>query len=343
MKISFITLFLIIITNILFAINDSSKINIDTTYIKQTKDLLTTKVYLSSNTNKFEIQDIKNGNKLNYSPNAGLNLGFGLYYKWLGAAFSINLKNDEIAKKGKTEKLNLQLNILGQKNILYSSIQHYSGYYIENPNLYDTTWTNLLNYPHDKNINATSINFSWIYIFNNKKFSYKTSFKPKNIQKKSAGSLLIGTFANYNSIGTLNSILPDNSLSYFSDDCNFKTSTSLNLNFGVGYAYTLVIHKKTFTSLSLMQGLGLQQVSITYANNIMDDSHSSVSIQTQIKFAFGHNSLRNFYGITVFADVIPYKSKNNNAQISYSNNFFKIYYGHRFNFNIFKKQKDDKS
>jgi len=321
-----------------FAEKNDTIIKIDTTFIKETKNLLSTQLYLSNSSNNFNIKSYNINKTLNYTPNINGNIGFGFAYKWIGASISIGLKNNEIEKKGKTDKFDIGFTMFGQKNIIDAKLQLFNGFYIANPWIYDTNFTDTLNYPKRKDITTNSARISWVYSFNNKKFSNKAAFAQSEIQLKSVGSFLLGAFANANIISADSSVLPIQARNQFSPESNFNTTGNLSFTFGGGYAYSFIV-KHFFLTLSLIQGLGMQWIIMIYDNEQLNEVRKSLATHTQIRLCIGYNSYRNYFGINAFGDISPFElTKENKTEVNFNSNYIKIYYGHRFNFNMFKKK-----
>ncbi len=334
-----LSIILILISFYSFSKNNDTIPDFDSTYVKSTSNFLSTYTYLVSSANKFEIKDLSSGRVIKYAPNTGVSMGFGFNYKWLGLALSFGLKNNEIEKKGKSESFNLSTTIFGRKNVIDAKLQLYSGFYIENPWIYDTSWVDTLNFPQRSDLITNFASFSWVYVFNNKEFSYKAAFTQSEIQRKSAGSFLLGTFASYDIIAADSSILPVAARSNFVENANFEMSGNLNITIGAGYAYSFIFGKHFYLTMSLMQGIGAQWIFMVYENENNNEIRTALSNNTQIRLGLGYNSLRNYYGLTAFTDISPLKSRNNKAQINFSTHYVKLFYGHRFDFNLFKKNK----
>ena len=334
----FLSIILILISFYSFSEKNDTITAFDSTYVKSTSNFLSTYTYLTSSANKFEIKDISSGRSLKYAPNTGVSMGFGFSYKWLGLAFSFGLKNNEIEKKGKSESFNLSTTIFGRKNIIDAKLQLYSGFYIENPWIYDTSWVDTLNFPQRSDLLTNFASFSWVYVFNNKRFSYKAAFTQSEIQRKSAGSFLLGTFASYDIISADSSVLPVTARNNFVDNANFEMSDNLNITIGAGYVYSFIFAKHFYLTMSLMQGLGVQWIFMAYQNEDYDEIRTALSNNTQIRLGLGYNSLRDYFGLTAFTDISPLKSRNNKTQINFSSHYVKLFYGHRFDFNL-KKNK----
>ena len=333
-----IIIFLFFISQYAFSLKNDTIPKLDTAYVQSTDSLLSVKVYMASSSNTFQLKDNYSRQTLKFSPNSGANLGIGFDYKWLGFSLSFGLKNKEIDKKGKTEKFDIGITTFGQKNIFDAKLQLYNGFYIENPWIYDTNWADTLNFPQRADVTTNSISLGWVYVFNNRKFSYKAAFTQNEIQKKSAGSLLIGAFANLNIIAADSAILPSMARQYFSPESNFKITRNLSFTLGAGYVYSLIIHKKFFVTLAAVQGLGVQSVLLINDNSKYDYYKNTLATHTNIRFGLGYNTYRNYWGLMAFADISPFKTKSNKTEISFASNFIKFYYGHRFNFNPFKKK-----
>jgi hypothetical protein len=223
--------------------------------------------------NKQQIKNTDIDQSLRLRPHGKTSLGFGFNYKWLGLSFTKGIPMPKSEEKiyGKTTQLDFQLNVYSKKIVVDAFVQHYKGLYVENPAEL-TTW-NKIEYPQNDSMQTVSVGIAGFYVYNNKKLSYKASYIRNAAQKKSAGSFLLGGYANHDYAGVssrLTSLLSPKDFSQEQQD-KFAISLYEDLNYGIsfGYTYTLVVWKKWFVNLTLLPGIGQEHL-IVLSNGIKE-------------------------------------------------------------------------
>jgi hypothetical protein len=269
----------------------------DTTYSKSYKKQLVVTLPLSTRFMKFELRDWATGNRLQYSPNLQYDLGVSVNSKF--ASFLINtgatfFENDK-GEKGETEYKDFQFNLYGKARTTDINLQVYRGFYVKNSDKYPA-WdsSNVQKYSVRQDVQAVSFGYNTYYVFNYKKFSYRNSFAFTEQQLKSAGSPLIG---GYWSVFTVEA---DSSLTgyYFgkslSASSHIRNGVVLNFGINAGYIYTLVIKKKFYATISLVQGLGLDKSTFVYADGTTIDRNIHFASKQNIRIALGFDNGRFF-------------------------------------------------
>ena len=317
-----------------FSKDKEKKIKYDTLYINNTTHLLSLRTYTISKSYKFSVYDGLVDNTIKYSPNQKVKLGFGGNYKWIGLGFTLksNWLNNDNNLKGNTKSTDLQVLIYTKSSVFDARLLSYEGYYIENPTLFNPNWTDTMPYPIRPDIKTVSLNFSWLYAFNNKQFSYKAAFTQSQIQLKSAGSFLMGMSAYSNMFEADSSIVPSMYSSLINPESNLKTAANIGGVASFGYAYTWVFKQHYFATVSGITGLGLQLVYKGYENNSNDKLKFLLASRTQIRLAFGYNKPRYYTGFGFITDesAINESNETNKTTIKFSSGSFKIFYGRRF-------------
>ncbi len=305
---------------------------IDTTYIESYRDWLNVKLIGVIRTNKFSIKDNITQNVLEYSINTNANMGLGMSFKGIGFEFQYNppgLNNDD-AKFGASKQLAFATNANGRRFI-------YDVYYRYNQGYHTTATYKTLNdtggftYEHiyRPDIKNTNLGAELVYVFNNKRFSSSAPYNLTQKQKKSAGSLLLGTFGSLYAIEADSVIFPDSLRYAFKEEVQFKSAGSITWGISCGYTYTLIFGKNWFVNLYTLPGLAVQQY---YSTNAYDQtSHSSTAIGAvlQSRFSLGYNKKRYFIGIS-WTNTNYFVNNDNKSSLNYKNGCFRFYYGHRF-------------
>lgn len=295
----------------------------DSTFINDLTQKLTLKVILVSRINEYSISDTSGNYSTHFVPNDALSIGVGFNYKFIGfsaAFFPIASKNTE--EYGKTQRLDLQTQILTRRIGADLRYSYYKGFYIDNahslnPNLpSDQTFTR-------PDITSVGVNADLFYIFNGKEFSFRSLLTQNEWQKKSAGSFYTGTRFTYFSISGDSMLAPFGILDSISANQFPSEINATTLGVFGGYAYSLVFAKYFFISGAIAPVFLL-------ANNSTNGLQGRVSNQTgKIGLSFragtGFNSNRYFGGLTYFLDDTNLEF----ASLSHNRQLFRFYFGIR--------------
>jgi hypothetical protein len=232
---------------------------VDTAYVRDfRKQYLVLRLYESTMYNDFDFSNKQS--KATYRPNEHNNLGIGFTYRFL----SINIGNHvgiadrDYNQYGKTRQFDLQSHFYYNGFIIDFYGQYYKGYYLDRP----VTTNNIVKRP---DINTTDLSLSVQYVVNNARYSYLAPFYQNQLQKKSAGSWLVGG-GFYNSAvrgdsAIIGRNLQDTTLLRYS---LFTRSGVSGLGVNLGYAYTQIIHTRFFVGGSFSLGLGLNAAKMEY-------------------------------------------------------------------------------
>lgn len=288
---------------------------------------------------KFHSIELENpdiNKKLKYEPNGNTSIMLGFNYKWLGLGFNFSPgflnKDDEIY--GESERFDAQFNIYTKSFGIDAHLQYYKGFYLKNPDNF-IDWQNDF-YPQQSDLESLSFGLSAYYFFNNKKFSYKAAFNRTQIQKKSAGSFILGTYVNANIVnspgGFIPSELSDSLLAYYNLDAYVTNSVGVSC----GYTYTLVFLKHFFINASLVPGFGYRSATFqTYDNDTKVKGSITGSLNARV--ALGYEGKHMYSGLTFvsFVDSYNYES----ISISSSTGNIRFFIGTRLNVShLFKKK-----
>lgn len=306
---------------------------VDTTYIENYRDLLNVKLIGVVRTNKFSIKDNVSQSTLEYGINTNANLGLGMSFKGIGFEFQYNppgLNNDDY-KYGKSKQIAFATSANGRRFIYDVYYRYNQGYHTTStykvPN--DTLFT--MEHIYRPDIKNTNIGAELVYVFNNKRFSSSAPYNLTQKQKKSAGSLLLGTFGSLYVINADSLIFPDSVKNNFNEEVQFKDAGSITWGISCGYTYTLLFGKKKnwFVNLYTLPGLAVQQYYST--NTFSQQTHSNVAIGASLqgRFSLGYNRKNYFIGIS-WTKTSYFVDNDKKSALSYSNGCFRFYYGHRF-------------
>jgi hypothetical protein len=272
--------------------------NKDTAFIKEYyKKHLVVRLYES--TKFYNFKYIDGSDKLIYKPNNHNNFGLGFNYRFisLNFGFYVPFIDKNRNKYGTTTPLDLQTHIYLHKFIVDFYGQYYHGYYLSNTgSVVSNAPENILLRP---DITTRDFSLEVQYLFNDKQFSYNAPFYQNELQKKSAGSFLLGGGIYHTDAKADSAFLPSNaSYDNFFQGYKFDKSSNNGIDFIAGYAYTLVIKKLFFITDILSGGAGINRAGLT--DTYLSETMSKYGPQFNIneKFAAGYNSDKYFAGIT---------------------------------------------
>ncbi|MBN2669078.1 MAG: DUF4421 family protein [Bacteroidales bacterium] len=275
---------------------------LDTNYIEDKSNYLNLFTHGLTKYYKFSITNKGTNQSLLFSPNDIFNVGFGFNYKWLGFSFAFNIPalNNDDEKFGKTQRFDAQMNIFAHKFLIDIFFNYYQGFYITNPESYDSTFTRDMNYPIVPSLQTSSLGFAYFHVINNRKFSYRASFVQNEIQKKMSGSFILGYITNITSTSSDSTFVPQEYTDNFDkeDDYQIKSIVALDVGPLFGYAYNFVIAKKFMITLSLIPGIVSQIMTI---NTIKDGeahqfSYTKLGFVMSNKIAILYNGQRFYAG-----------------------------------------------
>jgi hypothetical protein len=273
----------------------------DPKYIEDhTKDI-TFRLFGTRKYNYYDIVDRGRKQEVLYRPNTPLNLGFGVNYKFVGINLAFNLPSiNKVEKYGETRGLDLQTHFYARKVVVDFYGQFYKGYYISNAK-------GLLNglAPESEgkpvirpDIHNLTLGLGVQYIFNDKRFSYRAAYLQNDYQKKSAGSFIIGAEVFGVRMKGDSSIVPGNlAKSDFFDNRHFDRTKVISAAFNAGYAYTLVLNKHFFLTLSLTGSIGSNYTSLRLTDENRRLRKFGLQLNNTERISLGYNSSRYFAGI----------------------------------------------
>lgn len=241
---------------------------IDSTYIEPFQQDFSARFYTNDKYAGFA-RDSED-QEMEYRTNNPIGIGVGVSWKNLSFSFSHSFDFFRNRKKGKTESLEFQHHGYARKFVYDVFLQRHQGFYTKGKNAEGSFDI----YPNTRLSMCGGI---LQYVFNNNKFSYQAAFNQNEIQKKSAGSLLLGIALYYSKVHT------DSLYLFEGMDVKHK-----NLQFGasLGYAYSWIFSKQWFLTGSVTAGA-------TIGNNY--PSHffkERIKVYPTVngKFAIGYNA-----------------------------------------------------
>ena len=287
----------------------------DEQYIGSFTQDITARTFISQMFTVLTYED-KDGNKVDYKPNSPLNIGLGFSYKKIGfsASYGVNLASNK--NKGKTKALELQYHYYGRKIMFDLFLHRYRGFYI------DTDYPKDDVYVQRPDISMLQLGFFGQYVFNGDKFSYNAAFDQNEKQKKSVGSLQVGTGLYYNQVRADSSLLKNTQVEPEKDITHVN---NIQLGVSVGYSYTWVLKRFHITAaIAVGCNFGVMDIKNYKASGI--DIYPSIFP----RFATGYNAKTWSLNLQVYTNLL-YTTFTTNDKMSLSTGNAQLTFIKRFN------------
>ncbi|MBN1988146.1 MAG: DUF4421 family protein [Bacteroidales bacterium] len=306
---------------------------IDSIYVQDFSDKLIIGVYLPHKFLDFAVANTKRSTtELEYEPSSRASIGGCFGYKWFGAGASVSIpqSDKDRAMYGKTTRYDFQFNIYLRKFVVDAYFQSYKGVYNANVDEFIGGWNSDTPFPQRPDIGLVNMGLTARYVWNNTRFSYKSSFDFSEKQRKSAGSLIFGLYAFINGVAADSSVIPHYARSCFDENIMYSSYSGIHLGYSVGYAYTFVIKKNLFFTLSVIPGIGAFASELTLADGSVVYPGAKASIVISSRFSLGYSNNRFYLAINgVNGTTIAEASKAYSTELSYGN--ANVTLGYRFN------------
>ncbi len=223
-----------------------------TPYYETFPELLPTRFFFSQKYTAVRINDRAEKTTFTYFPNTTLNMGVGVTYKLftLNLAFGFGFLNPNVGQ-GDSRWLDLQAHAYPKSMVIDLFGQFYQGYHLLPAGTAAPAHQSFYVRP---NMVVNKIGASVQHLFNAEKFSYRAAFLQSEIQRKSAGSFLLGFEMYGGRVVDDSSLVP--SVLLQDKDRNYRNMEFMDLGPNVGYAYTLIIWQYFFITASASTNLG---------------------------------------------------------------------------------------
>lgn len=299
----------------------SSKPDIfDSLYIETYPELITIRLYLSQKSTDLALRNNEEFVSLDYLPNTSLNLGVGATVKslTLNLAYGFRFLNPNEGQ-GKTRYLDLQSHVYTRELVIDFFGQFYKGMYLDNTRALDPEFPKP--YYVRPDIYEQIFGLTALYVFNNKRYSYRAALIQNERQLKSAGSFLAGIEAYYGLVQADSALVPTFlNHTAFVDLEGYERLSFLKIGPSVGYTYTLVVAKKFFAMASFTFNFGLG-VNNAYNPNNANISDFQMDLGAFGRFAIGYNDSNWYLGLSAVDNEITTSSDSRilNADYGISN------------------------
>jgi len=309
----------------------------DSLYINTYKDKFYIKPIFSVRSAEVELKGKFDGfENVRYIPNGNSYYGLGIYI--LGINFELSTKFPSSWQRpteiyGYTNSFDLQANIYTRKIGVDLSFQLYDGFYLDKPKRHIATWQVGDVYPQRDDLTYENLHLNVFYVFNHKRFSFRSSYNQSEEQLKSAGSPILSfTFADVK-ISANETLFPNETLvPEVVKGFNYADYITYAVLGGYGYNF---LYKDFYANLTLSLGLGIQNREIR--PNFVEKNRILTGV-SNLRVAIGYNTDFFFAGIST---VNQFTSTNlGDVDLNVGTSNFKLFLGLRFKEKmIFKRNK----
>jgi uncharacterized protein DUF4421 len=294
--------------------------HVDTNYVKATWDTWSFRVFTSRKTQQFSIRSKETQTRMRYIPDKIWVVGVGMAYKFvlLDAGIAIPIKGES------TKRFDANLSFKFNDDVITLGYRRYKGF---NPQ------DNLgQQYGFRADVRSQVLGIDYYHSFNKSNASFRDLASGMQVQKKSAGSFVLGGYWSWDQIKADSSLIPKNLDELFNDDAKFNFSSQISVGVLGGYAYSLVLPANMFFFASVLPGIGINTGEIKAVSTYNPPIFPTGKIN--IRAAIGYLGKGKVYVIlsgTSDKTFTNWKSKN-----LYSYSFFqlKLAVGYRFSSEI---------
>ncbi len=185
-------------------------------------------------------------------------------------------------------------------------LQDYSGFYAENPKLFNSSWSEGDQYPIREDLKITTLVLNYYYMYDST-LSLRAAFKFSEKQKKTAHSFMYFLSANLIEIDSDSSLIPPSKESKFGEYKGLTGGLFTTISFLPGYGITYVFLDDFYISAMGFLGFGLQGQIFKVDSG--DKTTLEVTLKSNIRFSAGFNSEHFYGGAFVFMDIVKYATE----------------------------------
>ena len=293
-------------------------------YIQDKSDLIALSVYNKDPRNGI---NLRGKERIEYQPNAPSSFGMRFQYKWLGFQVDYAPGKTELPNRGHTTATDFSLFAYGKKMGFSVYYLVYKGYYLYNFTEFDTLRKTRPVFPTAPDLSTINSGLNFYYIFNHRKFSYRSTYLHNEMQLRSAGSFILNANLTYFRIS-------NNGLPLYPPEVNADRSEALNsgefYSFSVlpGYAYNFVIARHFYVLVSPAVGIMGQFQEFKRLDNSLG-SRFDYSPRFLLRAGMGYNGEHFFITVNALSDIYNY-TLGRGREISYVLSELRLIVGYRF-------------
>ncbi len=278
------------VLNYIDKIADNRNVSTDTLYVARPTLPWTVRLRYDMKGNYFETHyNSEAGVKSDFYMENNLNTSFGVSANYRGLSVALSINPQKIAKKTRDTEFNFNYynNRFGI-DLGYADVKHFKA----SVN-YEDLWKSD---KYKDNLDGTTLNAVTInayYVFNGRKFSYPAAFSHAWIQRKSAGSFIVGASFYSGNLHTDINKTPIEVLKKWPSIVEHFTMK--NISIGAGYAYNYVPNRHWLIHVSLQPGIMLWK---NYNYNLIDTKTFKKSENFEVPRRFFDTSVTARLGAT---------------------------------------------
>lgn len=314
--------------------------NTDTTYIEPQHYNYTV---MLQNTNTYEQYTLssKDGQRISFAPDPTFRLGPYVGWRWMFLGYTLDLKHINASSKHTNKKefdLSLYSSMLG---IDLFWRQTGNDYHVQKMSTGDDFDASAMKKASFDGLTSSIKGLNLYYIFNHRKFSYPAAYSQSTVQRRSAGSMLLGIGYTKHTLDVnfeKLSALVDEKLgkkedgtSRIDDNLSFTKVKYTDVSVTCGYAYNWVFAKNWLFNASASIGVAYNQSSSDTERkklDIRDFSFKNINFDGVGRFGIVWNNTKWYAGASTIIHSYNYKKD----QFSTNNSFgsLNIYVGVNF-------------
>ena len=269
----------------------------DSTYINAYPSKWSVRVYSASKYQQFHLVSQSIHSQLKYTPNKTYVLGVGVTYRRFSldlglSAFNSHPYND---KEHETSSGDFIGSLYSRSHLFEMYIQYAKGMFGKDVE------TGLLQTPESPyffrpDLRTFNLGLDYNHLFNSKRITL-SSLTGTEIQKKSAGGLMIGTFFSSYALRADSSLVPDTLFSSFEEHIRITDAYIFSAGIDAGFAYTLVLPAHFYITISAAPGISGSFADLK-ANNTWTTSKDAFhfSYKLLVRSAVGYGG-KKFYSV----------------------------------------------
>ena len=253
--------------------------NIDTNYISRPTKKWALSARLNFSGSGIEVKGVDKGQQVHSQMDADYKSTLSLGVSYLGISLNLSLNPAKIL--GRYDDYELNFKLYGKRfgfDIAYQDAHNFNGWF-------DSEGQERITLPEDM-LSMKTLNVNSYYAFNNRKFSYPAAFAHSYIQRRSAGSFLLGASGQ----GQRGEVKGEEPVKF----------SMTNIGIGAGYGFNFVPAKKWMIHLSCLPTF------IVYSNTSLTVNDDRVPLHYHFpeviiasRGAIVHQGNRHFYGISM--------------------------------------------
>ncbi|MCY7409436.1 MAG: DUF4421 domain-containing protein [Chitinophagales bacterium] len=300
------------------------KTDIDSSYIERRPSSWSARIFGVSKSQTFSLSDLNSNLKVSFVPNAKASLGLGVSYGNFALDLGVNISHTKKDTLNQTKSFDFLSTLVTNQHVLGFNFQLHGGFF-------SSTQIPLVDTPANSfrsDIRTFNLGINYLYNFGYRKFSFNAAFLGAQIQKQSAGAPVVGVFFTYYDLRSNDNLIPTDLHSSFSSYGQISEANLLSSGLLAGYAYTLVLPKSFYISVSLVPGIAFN-IGDAKSENYYHIGHPvTVSPKLESLNAVGYGG-KKFYAVLSYSIDQNFVNLGNKNQLNYNASKAKFVFGIR--------------